>query len=109
MKFLSLLIICLTTCLQAFAASDRITINQVFTTADGRFAVQATGIPPNANQEQSCHTEEWAKRWFGFKVDENSQSLVATLLSAKARGVSVTIGSSGCEGAWHKITSIYSD
>ena len=93
-----------------FAAEDRVEINRVFATTDGRFAVQATSIPTSADTEGNCHSgnADWARYWFGFVVNEQSQSIVATLLSAKARGVSVKLVSSGCLGDWHHIQAVYS-
>ena len=94
----------------AKAAEDIIEINQVFVTADGRFAVQAKSIPAKADAEGNCHSSnaDWARYWFGFSINEQSEALVATILSAKARGISVKVVSSGCTGDWHKITAVYS-
>ena len=110
MKNLSLLI-CLLWSSSLWAASDVIEINKVYVTTDGRFAVQAKTIPSEADAEGNCHStnEGWARVWFGFEVNEKSQSLVATILSAHARGSKIKIESSGCYGDWHKIAAVYTD
>lgn len=90
-------------------AGDRIEIKQVFVTADGRFAFESTSFPSDINSKQSCNPNAWSKSWFGFVKNENSEAMVSVILSAQARGKSITINASGCIGDWHKVTSIYSN
>jgi len=107
MKYLFVFLILLSC--DVFSAEDNFKISRVFVTTDGRFAIEAPSVPPNANAENSCHpqNEGWAKSWFGFKVTESSQALVATLLAAQARDTTLKVVTEGCLGNWHRITSVY--
>lgn len=89
------------------AASDAIEIERIFATTDGRFAIRAKNLPPNINAEQSCSSESWTQYWYGFRVDDNSRSVVSAILSAQARNESVQVVATGCEGNWHKILHVY--
>ena len=91
----------------ATSTSDNVTINQIFVKADGSFAVNSTSLLTNASADRDCHIgQTWAKYWAG--IDANaSERIVAAILSAQAQNKVIKVQTDGCQGPWHKITSVY--
>ena len=91
----------------ATSTSDSVTINQIFVKADGSFAVQATSPLTNASADRDCNNgQTWAQYWAG--IDANaSERIVAAILSAQAQNKVIKVQTDGCQGPWHKITSVY--
>jgi uncharacterized caspase-like protein len=86
---------------------DSIIIDQVFVTAAGMFAVKGVVEISNASASRNCAPgKTWAKYWAGFgkEVDER---VISVLLLAHAQKKAIQIRTDGCEGDWHKITSVY--
>ncbi|AOT08748.1 hypothetical protein [Pseudoalteromonas luteoviolacea] len=109
MKFLKKLVVlcCFSSSVFAANTDDTISIQQVFVTEDGSFAVQATEVIENASADRDCAPgKSWAKSWAGFGATV-SERMVSVILSAQAQKKSIQIRTSGCQGDWHKITSIY--
>lgn len=85
--------------------TTNVSINQIFVTSDGSFAVKSETVIPKANAIRTCGTQEWAKHWAG--VGSNSDDrIVSVILSAHAQQKSISIKTDGCHGDWHKITSV---
>lgn len=91
----------------ATSTSDNVTINQIFVKADGSFAVQATSLLTNASADRDCHSgHTWAQYWAGIDAN-SSERIVASILSAQAQNKVIKVQTDGCQGPWHKITSVY--
>lgn len=91
----------------AVIADDVIIIDQVFVTTTGMFAVKSLVEIPNASASRVCTPGKvWAKSWAGFGAEVDDR-VISVILSAHAQKKTIQIRTDGCEGDWHKITSVY--
>ena len=108
MRFVKRLLIIACFCNPVFAENtdDIININQIYVTEDGLFAIEASNPISNASADRDCAVgKEWAKSWAGIDQDA-SPRMVSVILSAHAQKKTIKIRTNGCQGAWHKITSV---
>ena len=91
----------------AVIADDTITIKRVYVTIEGSFAVEGMVEIPNASAARDCADgKAWAKFWAGFGSEVDDR-VISVILSAHAQKKDIQIRTEGCEGRWHKITSVY--
>jgi len=108
MKYFILIIISMTIVISAYASVEDVArINRSFSHTDGRFGFDVDTYPVNANNDVSCHSEDWADTWFGFEITPENKHMVAALLTAQAQNREIKIASEGCLGNWHNVRAIY--
>lgn len=85
-------------------SQDTGTITNLYTSNDGKIAIQFSGGFPKSNTDGQCPGNSgWAGN---FSADPLMQS---ALLAAKISQKTVTVTTAGCEaaGSWLKVTDVY--
>ena len=97
-------ILCLLFSSLSISAVDTGKIRQIFTNDAGKIAISLDGGTPNADSEND--TCLYGTSWSGFAVTEQTKVMSSVIMMAKASDKKIQIVTVGCEGAWHKITSV---